>query len=418
MGNIHARLQSGTDPDILGRQYPNATETELRSMALSTLDETLDEITEDERTAMYADARSLFCLKELASYLYDRVLMAFKLEASGQICSVNLVKDMLGGLNSILLSLKNIPPMVILESLFIFILQDRAGEQGFDINREMRKLHIKAEESLAVIREFNQQVPLTLILRCANRDMSLLPRPASGGEDWFIVYREYWKRHLEDLFADYMRDRRYRELMESFKYFLQGTGLKMLGNVESEANPNGLPIKDAFALSFLQTFYTVVFMADLNRVLRPILIDGDFHKKENRTEFAESYNELIKLDDEIKKFEANISPSGDFGKRYAQARSDMSSLPVKRRKIQLVLEDAEEISGKIISRITESITGMINILKGIQGKDPMGKYETLTNLSRLAGKGTAFVTGISDTVQKLQKTLQILKDIDTMESGR
>jgi hypothetical protein len=61
---------------------------------------------------------------------------------------------------------------------------------------------------------------------------------------------------------------------------------------------------------------------------------------------------------------------------------------------------------------------MINILNGILKKDPDGKYDTLGNLSRLAGKGPAFLNGISESIQKFRKTLQLLDDIDAMESGR
>jgi hypothetical protein len=36
----------------------------------------------------------------------------------------------------------------------------------------------------------------------------------------------------------------------------------------------------------------------------------------------------------------------------------------------------------------------------------------------MTGKGTAFPDSIMDTIQKLQKTLQLLDDIDLMELGR
>jgi hypothetical protein len=75
-------------------------------------------------------------------------------------------------------------------------------------------------------------------------------------------------------------------------------------------------------------------MPHINRVLNPVLVDGEFHRRENQIEFSGNYNELIKLEDVIKQFEAKIAPAGDYGKRYAQAQTDMTSLSAKRRKIQ------------------------------------------------------------------------------------
>jgi hypothetical protein len=420
MGEIHQRLSAETDPNLAAEKNPDASEQDLRQLAFKAMEDNIAAVTEEQRNLMYMDTRALHCLKELSSFLFDRVIMAFSFEPSipGQICAAHVVKDQLLVLNNILYSLKEIPSMTLLESLFIFLLQERVGEANFDINREIRDLLDKAESAITAIRNFNRQVPLTLILRCACRDTALSPRAVSGGEDWFVVYRDYWKRHVEMRLTEYMRQRRHRDLTNSFRYFLKGTNLKVLGNVVSESNPDGLPINGAFSLSFLLTFYSVVFMNDINRVIRPILIDGEFYKRENRTEFTEAYNELIKLEDVIKKFEAEISPSGDYGKRYAHARSDMTSLPVKRRKIQMVLEDASGEAVRIIDQAKDAINSMINVLSGILKKDASAKYDTLSNMSSLAGKGSAFAAGVADSVQKFQKTLQLLKDIDMMEIGR
>jgi hypothetical protein len=346
--------------------------------------------------------------------------MAFDTRAAGngETCSAGIVRDLLLTLNNILLSLKIVPPMTLLESLFIFILQEKVGEPGFEINREIRLLLSKAEESLAVIQEFNSQVPLTWILRCYTQNMALVPHELSGGEDWYMVYRDYWKKRIESLYAEYLKEHRQKELVESFSVLLKGKALKTLGNTQTDMNPDGMPIKEAFGLSFLYTFYSAVFMPDINWVLRPILIDGEFQRKENRTEFAESYNNLIKLEDEIKKFELDISHSGDYGTRYTQARQDMSSLPIKRRKVQIVLEEAEEDAGRILEQIRNASQAMINILSGILGRDSMGKYFPLANLSKIAGRDSQFIPGINNAIQKFQLVIKLLDDIEIMESGR
>jgi len=420
MADVHKRLQAETDPLQIIEKNPDTPEMELRQIANKAMENSFIMITDEYKSAMYFNVRSLNCLKELSSFLFDRIIMGFAPNpgAGCDTCSANVVRELLISLNNILVSLKVVPPMVLLESLFVFTLQERAGEQGFDMNRETRALLIRAEESLNVIRDFNKRVPLTWIIRCFTRDMSYSPKAISGGEDWFVVYRDFWKRQIDSAFNSYMRERRHKELLNTFRYFLKGNSLKMLENTQSDADPDGMPIKGGYALSFLLTFYSAVFMPDINKFLRPILIDGDFHENESRAEFAESYNNLIKLEDEIKKLEREISPSGDYGKRYAQARQEMTSLPVKRRKIQIVLDDASDEAAGILESAKEAARRMVKILNGILGKDARGRYYSLTNLSKVAGKGSQFVAGIEETVQLFQRMLKILDDINLIEYGR
>jgi hypothetical protein len=420
LGEIHNRLKHETNPQLVAESNPAMSDPELRQLALGFMEDALGGITEDQRKAMYYDARVLYCLKELAAFLFDRIVMAFSCNDAAQTytCPAGIVREQLVTLNNILYSLREPPPMTLLESLFIFILQDRVGEPEFDINTEMRTLLARAEEALATIRKFNKQVPLGAVLRCVSRNLSLSPKAISGGEDWFVVFREHWKRQIEAQFTEYLNNRRRQEILDTLRYFFKGTNLKMMGNVVSDSNPEGIPLKTAFALSFLLTFYSAVFIHDINMIIRPILIDGDFYKPENRVEFTEGYNDLIKLDDLIKKFERDIAPSGDFGKRYALARGEMIALPAKRRKIQIVMEEVDEEAEAIIERAARAMQIMVNVLGGIVKKDITGKYETLSNMTKLAGKGTSFVTGVTESIQKFEKALQLLHDITIMEAER
>jgi len=419
MADIHKRLHEETDPNLIMEKHPDITEGELRQIAAKAMDDALSMINDKQRNTMYFDARSLFCLKQLSSFLYDRVLLAFSSSAeNGETCSAGVVRELLVSLNNILLSLKYVPPMALLESLFIFILQEKAGEPGFDIDREIRSLLTKADTCMAVIRDFNRQVPLTWILRCYTRDMSLSPIETSGGEDWFVVYRDYWKRRIDSLFGEYKKAHRQRELLDSSRSFLKGKDLETLGNIQTASHPDGIPIKGAFALSFLNGFYSTLFIPDINLILQPILIDGEFKNEENRLEYTEGYNNLIKLEDEIKKFELDISESGEYGKRYVQAQQEMSAIPAKRRKIQNILDEAEEDADTIINSVKSASMAMVHILSGILGKETSNKYDTLTNLAKIAGKDKDFIEDIGEAIQQFRTVFKLLADMEAMENGR
>jgi hypothetical protein len=417
MQDIHRRLETETLPGQAEGKNPRRPEPEARQLALHAMEDILSGISENQRRVMYFDARSLFCLKELASFLYDRVLGAFGSDSGGKemVCSVFAVKDMLKTLNNILFSLRTPPNLALLESLFIFILQERSAGPDFDMDAEIKNLLGRAEEALETVRNFNRQVPLNSLLRYADRDISLCPKAISGGEDWFAVYRDYWRHHIEEQFAVYNLRRRREETLKLFEGFFGGKELLLLKNALSETNPEGVPVPGAFALSFLLTFRETVFAAGINRLLQCILEDGVFFRRENHAEFSEACDTLSNLAGDIRKIDAKLEPGGEYGKRYALAKQDMSSLPAKRRKIQMALEEAAGEAGRILSRAREAMNSLVSLLGGIARREPGAKYDSLSNLEDIKEREPDLINRIISAVQLFQDALNLLGNIDVME---
>jgi hypothetical protein len=420
MEDIHCRLSDKTDPKAIAEEYPSAAESELRQIGLRAMEEGIAEISDEQRTVMYYNARTLYCLKELSSFLFDRILMsfAFKPVRQGKVCSAHLVNNYLRALNNILFSMQESPPMTLLESLFIFILQDRVAASGFDMDAEMKNLLSQAENALWTIRNFNKNTPLTKILRCAEKDMILSPKIVSGGEDWFFLYKDQWRHTVEERFVEYIRNRRHQVLLESFSLFFNGAELRPLKDTASETNPDGFPINGALGLSFLLTFLQMIFLPKLSPVFQPIFIHEEFYKKEKLVVFTESYKGFLTLEERIKRYEEDISEEGSLGRRYAAAKMEMSSLSVRRRKIQIVMEEASDGARQIISQSQNHMKIMVNILNGILSKPPDEKYKALSNLTEQAGKGDAFTKGLADAIRKLTGALELIDAIDAMEMGK
>lgn len=428
MPEIHNRLQNHTNPHLISKNMPEAKEGDLRKVALHEMNEALAEITPEQRNIMYNNARSLDCLRELATFRYDKVLLSFTFDATrqGNTSPAHVVAAPLEKLSNILFSFKEPPSITLIESLFVFILNDQEEEGTASFDMEMRQLLVKAENAIVSIRAFNKEIPLTLIVRCASRNMASNPQPITGGEDWFVVYHDYWRERIEDQLAEYRGMRRQEEMLESLNSFFHDKPMKTMDHIYSDANQDGLPIRGTFSLSFLMTFYSVVFISDINNELRHILIDGKFTRRENRTIFTENYNNLIKLEDDIKLLDNKLSYSGEYGKRFLAAM-DEGSLQLRRRKSQTIIDEAGEAAEAIVTRTKTSIEGLITMLTAIITKDSGGEYTTLINmnhfmakeetadLSVLTAKGIAFINGVTDIIQKFQKVLRILEDISVLE---
>ncbi|MDR2865268.1 MAG: DUF5312 domain-containing protein [Spirochaetaceae bacterium] len=414
--DIHEALMENTDPDSLSHAHPDYTDTKIRAMALDCIEKETAKIPEDIHATMYQDSRMLFALKALSSFLFDRLIMSFTQNADEEdlVCPIHLVKNQLISLDNILFSIKTTPSMDLLSALFIFSMQEYQGEQGFDEDKELQKFIQKAEKSIAVIRSFNKRVPLTKILNCALRDLSWEPAELPGGEDWFAVYKNYWTDTTKAKFSKWMRDRQNIGLAKRLEEYFDGQPLMLLEYAQTEEHPDGIPVDGILSLSFLLTFHKKTFMPGINVVIRPILIDGEFCSRENRTEFTESYNVLIKLDDVIKEFDRSLSLAGEIGRQWAQANSEVHSLTVRRRKIRTILEEVSEQVEKIIASARGALDSMDKVLNGIIIGSQDGKYNTLTNFVKICGKGTTFMDGLNLAIQNIHNAVIIIDDISAV----
>jgi hypothetical protein len=418
MPEIHQQLFKMSNPEEFSKSHTDMTPEMLKQMALEMYAENLTTMTDFQRESMYQNVRSLICLKELAGFLYDRLIINFQNEAAlhGNVCPAALAKGQLAGLNNILFSLKEVPSLPLLSTLFIFSQREAFEQKNEKINYELQKLLAQTEKSLAVIRDFNKSVPLTLILRCINKDMSYEPSELPGGEDWFIIFRNYWKEKIEESYDKYLTDLKREEINRIFALFFDGMEMIDIENTLSAARDETLSLDNTLLFSFFLTFYKKIFLTEMNQVLRPILIDGEFLKKENRLDFTESYNELIKMEDAINNLVRKVAPGGDYGNRYKQLRTDVVSPVVRHRKMQVLTEEVNAESYEIAWKAKSAIELMNSIIHGILYPVEGSKYASLANISTILGKANSdFMVALNETSKKLVLAVELVNNIMDVE---
>jgi hypothetical protein len=412
---IHELFSKICNSESFSQSNPDMGPELLKQTALDLYEETIASMTEFQREKMYRNVRSLVCLKELSCFLYDRLIASFQTEVAyhGHVCPAALVKGQLVMLNNILFSLKQVPSPTLLSTLFFFSLREDIENKDERINFELQKLMSQTEKSLVVIRNFNRNIPLTKILRCADKNTSYEPTELSGGEDWFVVFRNYWKEKINECYTNHLIKIKRKEIDDTFAIFFKDAEMVKvdIGNSDDQ-----IPLSNTLLFSFLLTFYKRIFLTDMNQVLRPILIDGDFEKKENRLDFTESYNELIKMEDAINGLLAKAGPYGDYGTRYKQLMADVVSPVIRHRKMQTLIEDAETESAEIAQKAKSAMGIMNAVIHGILFPGEDSKYASLTNLSAMLGKANReFMSALKDTSDKLMLAVDLIGNISDVE---
>ena len=405
MRELHARLSEKTDPSNFAADNPDFSDTKLRQMAVDYVETEINGIGEDDRRLMYEGAHTLVCLKLLASFLFDRFIMSFNQTTSDTepVCPAALVRSQLVSLTNILYSLKKTPSVTLLSAMFIFMMPEQNDKSGYDTESELQKFTLRAEKAVDTIRSFNNRVPLIRILRCIMRDTGYMPTELSGGEDWFVLFRKCWVENVTTQFNEFIKDR-YRAKIQKLYSDLFGnfTAEPFANIVPGHSDDDGIPVNSIQSLSYLMIFHKLIFMPIINVFIRPILIDGDFIRKENRTEFTEAYNVLIKLDDTIKSYTKRLEKNGDLGKRWEQISTDVNSIAARHRKTAVLLEDVNEAVDTIVADARKAVKSMESIIDGILYPAPEKAYDTLTNLAKISGKGTTFSDGMKEGLEKLR----------------
>jgi hypothetical protein len=170
-------------------------------------------------------------------------------------------------------------------------------------------------------------------------------------------------------------------------------------------------------IAFLRAFYHSIFSLEINQFLSPIALSGKFIQIEDRTEFTEHYNTLFRLEDTIETFEANISLKGELGQRVEMAKQDMNGLAVRRRRLQVIADEAADKAKIIITQVRNSIFSLMDMLYVITNKTPPSNYFGITNFNELAKKNDGLLGGILTSVNKLKEVLRILDTIDNVDDG-
>ena len=413
MRDVHVRLQAACDPKAVDELSKDADWQNLRKALFHSIDEILYSIPESVRDTMYYHARSIGHLRELSCFLFDRLILVFEARADGRECRVtSTVREKLTSLDGILYSLREPPALSLLESLFVYDLETRVGEAGFDVEGEMAALLERAEKALSTIRRFGGKVPLTRIIRLSTRNMGYLPAKTSGGEDWFHVYRVYWRQQAESMLEEHFADKNRREVASSFADFF-GLEPKPLANAAHATNPDGFQFEEAFALSLLAAYHFGRFEI-AEGVINTILAEGKFVNPQDCAVLTEALGDITSAVGQIRELDEKLAPGGEHGMRIAIARQEVESPAVKRRKMAFVRNEAAEEAMDIVLRYSDGAEKLASALEEIAGGTT--GQSCLLNFAKLAGNNPPeFADGVSKAAGDLRMMVKLLEDSVMME---
>ena len=416
--DIHARLVAETDP---WPRVESGISLELaRSAAIEAWEDILRSLTDDRRKLLYADFRGLLFLRRLSGFLFDRLLGNWKVgPASGPEASFGQVSELLCELGDLLFSLSMPPTKELLEALFAMAERETGGQTAESIEKAVSADVQAGIAALQAIRAFNTRIPLGQILRLVTGDPDHLPRDLPGGEDWFAIFRTYWKDKIEARVEACREEAKGKELAAEIIAFVGEVGMPSLPHLAREGKEGSPPLRHELALSFLLGFARGPLIRDINRPLKILLVDGEFYRKDNRIEFTDAYNCFLHLDENILALDAKAAPDGEIGQAWAQVSGEMTSLPIKRRKLDGIRRGLEEEAESLIRAAGSAFVGMSRILQGVLKGEAGGRYDSVQNLSFLDGRSNReYLRSLDGARGGCERALAILSEVSGLDLGK
>lgn len=413
MAEIHERLLAETDLFSLGAANPFLDESTIFKQALSNMDEILSYLPEDKRRAMYEQVRALFDLQRLANYGFERFLASFQAPGGGRReAPFAMVMPLMTELCDALSALQDPPPVELIETMLLFPRQALVGHRQAELEEEMLEAMAKAKEALRAIQGFSRKVPLRQFIRAMQRNLSYQPKTGGGGENWFVLYKGFWKSHLDSGFATFARDRKKLRLKEELREYLGAQALGEFDNFSPEAQDGKITLRHGMAFSFIKAVFSSIFPDSLNRVLKLILIEGLFYKQDNRLEYTDAYNVLLKTPEALKGFDRSLAPDGELGGLFGEANRDFSSIAAKEHKRMAAQQAIAAEADILLSNLVRALRSIILLLKGIIHPESSGRYDGLQNISSIDGKSNStFMRSIEKCRDSLDRFLTLLSTI-------
>lgn len=415
---LHEQLEEAVDPFANPEQFEGRENEEIKKELRLRLEDLFLDVTESQRTSVGQQLFTLETLLRFCRFPFNKVLKKFsRREIDGEMaCGLDTLKEQLLNLEQIVFSLRVPPETVTLEALFLFLYRKEVAGSEENVEDKIAKQLERTGLAMQRLRQFHRNVPLNDILKYVLRDLNHFPEGGSGKSDWFIQYKEYWHEILERRWKTCIEERKKKQIIKDAAKFLQEPVFPLLHRYRDGTHSLLFHPRYQYSLAFLY-HYTRKFLGQVfRRELQTILIDGEFYKGQNRQDFTDSYNTLFQLEGRVHFIEDSLSEENSLGKRIIAVDKELLTKPLKKTKIENVVEVMERENEQILRSCISGLTEMYNVVNGILYGEVGGRYDTLSNLSYLGGSDNkGFKKKLDVLVTNLSEAKDHLNNVTTIE---
>jgi hypothetical protein len=406
--SVHQDLLHRTGSDYIAT-LEEPSERMLKRMLSETLDERIEQIPPDGRSAMRRAMSQADSLVKLVSVGYETMVTSFEgSEQNGTWCAFDYLDRPLTELYRNLVHLREPLDLSLLESLAL-LAESFSGTADAHSDNEALQAAIKERMSemftaFDVFRSFIQRYPVQSVLRIVREDPWWTVEPATAGEDWIGIYRAFFTERIQRQVLRVTLQGQLRRGLDELADACAGTLRHFPGLPDGRA---GTTSDHWFLGAALESMVGGLWSDALSR-LRIVLTGGEFYKSSNRAQFNDAYNEFEAVVNRIGQLKADLAPDESWGAMLSAEAEPAQRSKMTRRVDQEIITLADKV------RTTVEV--IVNVLGGILYARPGSSYDTLANYGQIGGRRNAeFIEELRDLYRRLSVYLGVIGELDALE---
>jgi len=413
--DVYSKLMFNTDPFSC---VPTArADSNLRSDLLKKVDESFSLMTVDYKTGMYQTANAIEWMRYFCELPIDKAVLRFTVNLSVEpSCSIYLLSAEISMLASVLSATKPIPD-VVLQALFLLSKQDKLNDKTVNMNEESVEFISQASHALEAIKRFSVNIPILELSRYALKSIQWEPQCLEGGEDWFQLFKVAWKKRFSERWQLWASEQKRLQLNQQMLELLKMERLDPLKYRPWEDSWLVLRFKREFVFKFLSSFFSKLYPSFVQPVLKTLLMEGNFYRRENLAEYTNAFTVLEKQQSCISTFESRLSPEGEIGSAFIQLKEKTIASLKSKNSLEALMKNIETEAKQVIASSQSAFKILIALLNGFIEGNKNSVYAPLLNWLIIQGNDNAeFRQRVEGVKNLLQEVTSILTEADKIEA--
>ncbi|MBQ0050927.1 MAG: hypothetical protein KBT11_02555 [Treponema sp.] len=417
MPEVSGNLNADVDPYTT--QVTQTAKPELRMELLRKMDEIFDNIPAQDKTRMYEAVKAAEWLNQFIKLPFAKFMNQFSTVNEGDYnCSFSSLGSEINTFAKVL-STQFVISDTLLQALYLFSVKRNKLTPDQAKESDASQFLDKANSCISLLHMFMTSVPLISIGKLVNNDVHWQKIPFGGGEDWFIQYKNAWKKIFEQKWSSWAKDCQKEFLKVNLKSNFDLNEFPALPEKPWLQLWGGVHFRYDLTAGFLYWFLKKKFQ-EYEIYLKTLLSEGSFKKRETHTAYSDAFNGMIQVSIDFETLVHQCAPNGEFGMLFTKLQEEHLKTLSAQTKVEQMMRRVESDFGSILHQFTESSRIMINIIGTVLGLARDMRYDGVENLTRIMAKDNEkFQKNLREakmTMENAQALIAQLEDLDNKKT--